>query len=73
MYICLCNAITDAEIREAVQEEGITTFNELKQCLGVSMGCGKCAPYAQDILEETLLQQPVRTCFGACPEHLYSY
>ena len=51
MYICLCNAITAREIREAA-ELGITDFEGLKDGLGVATCCGTCEPFAREILEE---------------------
>ena len=52
MYICLCNAITDREIRSCV-EEGACSMRELESCLGVGAGCGRCKPAAREILNET--------------------
>jgi bacterioferritin-associated ferredoxin len=53
MYICVCNAITDREIRQAV-ELGATTMLELKRNLGVAGNCGKCIDCARDILRDEL-------------------
>jgi bacterioferritin-associated ferredoxin len=53
MYICVCNAITDREIRQAV-ELGATTMLELRRNLGVAGNCGKCVDCARDILRDEL-------------------
>ncbi len=42
MYVCLCNAVTESEVKEACQR-GATTLPELQEQLGVAMGCGQCA------------------------------
>jgi bacterioferritin-associated ferredoxin len=51
MYICICNAITDKEIRGAVNL-GCTTLDDLQRDLGVATCCGKCAPEACRVLDE---------------------
>lgn len=55
MYICICKAITDSAIREAVCQ-GACRLRDLKTCLGVGTQCGKCACHARDILNETLAE-----------------
>lgn len=54
MYVCLCNAITDKAIREAVGE-GAGNIRELKKTLGVANQCGKCTQLAQQIVDETII------------------
>jgi bacterioferritin-associated ferredoxin len=56
MYVCICNYVTDREIHEAV-ELGVCSMGELRDCLGVSTGCGKCADCAKDVLQEALSLQ----------------
>jgi bacterioferritin-associated ferredoxin len=53
MYVCLCNAVTEREIRQVV-ELGARSLRELSECLGVATGCGKCSPCAKAILSEEL-------------------
>lgn len=50
MYICLCNAITERDIR-ACAEEGACTLRDLECGLGVGTSCGKCRPAAKEILD----------------------
>jgi len=54
MYVCVCNAITDKQIRRAARS-GVSTLYELRGNLGVAAGCGSCARTAEDILDEELL------------------
>jgi bacterioferritin-associated ferredoxin len=54
MYVCVCNAITDKQIRRAARN-GVSTLYELRGTLGVAAGCGSCARTAEDILDEELL------------------
>ena len=51
MYVCICNAITDKQIRKAA-ESGVTSLWELQKKLGVASNCGKCRETAVDILRE---------------------
>lgn len=57
MYVCLCNAITDKEIRDAVREEGIGNLRELKDSMSIANQCGKCAQAAQSIIDTTILDE----------------
>jgi bacterioferritin-associated ferredoxin len=42
MYVCVCNAITDKQIRRAARS-GVSSLYELRGKLGVAAGCGSCA------------------------------
>lgn len=53
MYVCVCNAVTESQIRDTVCE-GKCSLGQLRACLGVAAECGKCAPMAQQVLHETL-------------------
>ena len=64
MYVCLCNGITENQIRDAVQE-GASSLRELKLRLGVASCCGKCADCAQQVVCETLLSGDFREQLNA--------
>jgi len=49
VYICICNAVTDREIRGAASL-GIHTLDALREELGVASCCGKCEPEARRLL-----------------------
>lgn len=53
MYVCVCRAVTDGQIREAVQE-GCCSMRELRNELGVATQCGRCATTARDVLNDAL-------------------
>lgn len=53
MYVCICNAVTEREIRKAVSL-GVTTFKELREGLGVASDCGKCGRCVKEILRDEL-------------------
>ena len=52
MYICICNAITDKQIRKAA-ESGARNIRDLKRELGVAANCGTCQEDALQILQES--------------------
>jgi len=45
MYVCVCNAVTERQIRSSV-EAGATTLADLQFDLGVATCCGSCAETA---------------------------
>lgn len=49
MYVCICNAITDRQIKETV-DSGATSLTDLKDRLGVASCCGCCADLAASFL-----------------------
>ena len=53
MYVCVCNAVTDHEIR-AVVKLGVRTFDELSSTLGVATCCGRCAGCARKVLADAM-------------------
>ena len=55
MYICLCNAVTDHDIRREVAG-GVRTFAELQARTGCSDCCGCCEPEARACLAQAIEQ-----------------
>jgi len=51
MYVCICNAVTEREIREAAGS-GADDLWALQRELGVASGCGSCKEVASAILSE---------------------
>jgi bacterioferritin-associated ferredoxin len=49
MIVCVCNNISDREIRQAI-DLGLTSMDELRRDLGVSTCCGRCEAYAEKVL-----------------------
>ena len=50
MYICLCQAVTDSDIREAA-DAGATDLDHLAETLGLGSGCGSCLETAAAIID----------------------
>ena len=51
MYICLCNGITDRDIRRCAAS-GVCSMSDLECALGVGASCGRCRQSAVEILEQ---------------------
>ncbi|MBI1181453.1 MAG: ferredoxin [Alphaproteobacteria bacterium] len=62
MYVCICNALKEKEIREKAVECPDATAEEIYASLGVDPDCGTCLYYAQDMIDEerTKLAAPVK-------------
>ena len=55
MYICICNAVTDSAIRQAVIE-GARSLRDLSARTGCSTQCGRCVPTAREVLDAALAE-----------------
>jgi bacterioferritin-associated ferredoxin len=49
MYVCICNAVTDRHIAQAV-DEGALTVEDLQRKLSLGSQCGNCKSCAKDCL-----------------------
>lgn len=56
MYVCVCNAVTERQIR-ALAEQGVRTLPEMSRINGCSSTCGACMDEAEQILKSS---QPSR-------------
>ena len=55
MYICICNAVSDSVIREAVSK-GARSFRDLSFKTGCGTQCGSCVPQARAVMDESLAE-----------------
>jgi bacterioferritin-associated ferredoxin len=51
MYVCICNPVSDTEVRRCVRS-GACTLSDLKMQLGIASQCGMCASAAVSIIAE---------------------
>jgi len=51
MYVCLCNGLTDRDLRRAAAA-GDGSVAQLYQSLGCAPRCGKCVPVVREMLAE---------------------
>ncbi|HMV16404.1 MAG TPA: (2Fe-2S)-binding protein [Zoogloea sp.] len=72
MYVCVCRAITERHITEAVND-GARRLRDLRRDLGVTEECGRCARCAHACLKEAIDQiGPVSILSGCRTESTYS-
>lgn len=57
MFVCLCNGVTEREIREVAQA-GCRTISELTMRTGCGASCGSCVGMATQLLDETHAAKP---------------
>jgi bacterioferritin-associated ferredoxin len=50
MYVCVCHAISDRQIREVV-ERGAESLTEVQAYLPVASCCGRCEDSAREVIE----------------------
>ncbi|OAS83013.1 MULTISPECIES: nitrite reductase large subunit NirB [Metabacillus] len=68
--ICNCNGVSKGTIIEAVQQKGLTSVEQVKQCTKASGSCGGCKSLVSDLLayihsdecEETFQQKSLCAC-----------
>lgn len=53
MFICVCKAVTDRRIRQAVAE-GAVSLRDLSRDTSLGTCCGKCVPHAREVMTEAL-------------------
>ncbi len=53
MYVCICRAITDSQIRDEVRQ-GASSLREVGKNLGVASQCGKCGQHARSVIRDAL-------------------
>ncbi|MFM2481922.1 (2Fe-2S)-binding protein [Celerinatantimonas sp. YJH-8] len=53
MFVCICQGITDEQIRKAVREGNISV-KEIKQQLQIATQCGRCIKATQAIINQEL-------------------
>lgn len=55
MYVCICNAVTESDIDEAIRD-GASRLRDLRERLQVGTCCGACETTAAEYLSESLQQ-----------------
>ena len=56
MYVCVCNAVTERDIHDAV-ENGVQNMTQLSRTTGCSNTCGCCREVAADVLAEAMAEK----------------
>uniref|UniRef100_UPI003341A05C (2Fe-2S)-binding protein n=1 Tax=Castellaniella defragrans TaxID=75697 RepID=UPI003341A05C len=66
MYICICNAISERQVQEAVTQ-GALALTDLQASLGVATCCGHCAETAVEYLPGGRYAEPALDLTGLAP------
>ena len=64
MIVCVCNAITETEVREAARAGATCPVNAYAQ-LDCEPHCGCCLDYAQDLIDQERSRRPQLRVVGA--------
>ncbi len=68
MYLCICKAVSDTQIRQAV-EQGACTVADLNLRLGIGFECGRCLDSVREWLDVCLAAlSPAVVGATPCPE-----
>ncbi|MDT4332652.1 (2Fe-2S)-binding protein [Methylomonas sp. MED-D] len=59
MYICVCKAVTDRQVEQALNE-GVCSRKQIMQCTGAGGVCGKCTASIKALIDENLRNQPAQ-------------
>ena len=51
MFICICQEVTDREIKQTANE-GVNSIKDLRKSLKVGVPCGQCLESAKGLLKE---------------------
>lgn len=57
MIVCICNRITEGEVRKAAQS-GANTPETAYASFDCEVQCGCCLDYAQEVIDETRGERP---------------
>ena len=57
MITCVCNRLTETEVREAARE-GAASPEAAYAALGCEVQCGCCLHYAQELINEEAAMRP---------------
>lgn len=63
MYVCICNAITDGEIDQAIAS-GHSSVEQIYQACGVTPQCGTCRDEITDMIQARLQAASLEVQFG---------
>ena len=57
MIVCVCNRITEKEVRKAARS-GASTPEQAYASVGCEVQCGCCLDYARDLIDEECARPP---------------
>ena len=64
MYVCLCNALTDRDLRLQIAS-GTSSVSMVYRACGCQPQCGKCVPFVRKMLREGMEDATLGQSAGA--------
>jgi len=64
MYVCVCNAVTERQVQQAINA-GAVTAAQLKRELNIATRCGSCGDCLNDYLAQTVGHEAADLNFAA--------
>lgn len=58
MYICLCNAITESQIKDRMGDQNLSA-SDLRLKLGIGTECGSCIAVALELIKEKQVEPSI--------------
>ena len=68
MYVCICNAVTDHQIKESVAA-GASSMTDLQDQLGVGTCCGCCTDLVGSFLSAAAVSSSISVTLTTGAEH----
>ncbi|MDO6682181.1 MULTISPECIES: (2Fe-2S)-binding protein [unclassified Oceanobacter] len=56
MYVCLCKAVTNQQVKDAVDQG--QSYGEMRRSLGLATDCGCCGRAAKQLIREHVSTLP---------------
>lgn len=66
MYVCVCHALRERDVRRIIQEEGACTPADIFRAAEAEPCCGRCVPDMKVLLDEAGVGPTCGTCPNAC-------
>ena len=57
MYVCICKAVTEKQIQQAVKSGVVESYKCLRDKTGLGTQCGKCGTEAKSFLQQCSANQ----------------
>ncbi len=64
MYVCLCNAVSDTDIKDAI-DRGAADLGDIQTMLGAGTGCGGCREFTQELIEQSRSDGAAQLAYSA--------
>ena len=61
MYVCICNALTEKVVQQAI-EAGADTPDQVFRACGAERACGRCVPHMAQMIAGFQVLQGCGTC-----------